>query len=311
MTCFKFPKISIITVVLNGEKYLEKAILSVLEQKYSNIEYSIIDGSSTDNTTRIIQSYSPHIAYWHSKPDRGGNDAYNIGLQHATGDIVAFLNADDWYEPGILEKIARIFIDNAQPDVITCETQIINTKKNKVYKKNQLDLTLKNILFGLPLLNARFFKREFLHRIGVFNSHDSYNNYLISADRDWLIRIALSNPRHSVINSLGYTYLAHPESQTMSNCRMTAKKVLREHINLSEHYLKSSALNKKQINLFKDWRIHQSIRLAWLEFLSANYNQAVKIVIYHWQKNKFKWLYLFVKTAMKYSLKFSFRGKPS
>jgi len=304
MTRLIAPKISIITVVLNGEKYLEKAILSVLQQKYSNIEYSIIDGGSTDNTTRIIQSYSPHIAYWHSKPDRGGNDAYNIGLQHATGDIVAFLNADDWYEPGILEKIARAFIDNTQPDVITCETQITSTaQKNKVYTKNQLDLTLKNFLFGLPLLNARFFKREFLHRIGIFNSHDSHGNYLISADRDLLIRIALSNPRHSIINSLGYTYLAHPESQTMSNCRMTAKKVLREHIHLSEHYLKSSDLSKKQLSLFNDWRIHQSIRLAWLEFLSNHYNQAIKMAINDYRKNKFRWLYMFIKTITSYLLR--------
>ncbi|MCC2667515.1 MAG: glycosyltransferase, partial [Gammaproteobacteria bacterium] len=186
----KIPKISIITVVLNGEKYLKKAILSVIQQKYTNLEYIIIDGGSTDNTTSIIQSYRPYIDYWHSKPDKGGNDAYNLGLQHTTGDIIAFLNADDWYEPGILEKVARTFLDNKQPDVISCNTQIINSlKKNKLYQGKQLDLTLKNTLFGLPLLNARFFKREFLHRIGIFNSHDSHANYLISADRDFLIRL--------------------------------------------------------------------------------------------------------------------------
>ncbi len=304
MICLKIPKISIITVVLNGEKHLEKAIKSVIQQQYNHLEYIIIDGGSTDNTIRMIESYSAYITYWHSKPDRGGNDAYNLGLQHATGDIIAFLNADDWYEPEILKKVARAFLDNEQPDVISCNTRIISSlKKNKLYQGKQLDLTLKNILFGLPLLNARFFKREFLHRIGIFNSHDSHANYLISADRDFLIRVVLNHARDITTHHLGYTYLAHPESKTMSNCNITAKKVLNEHINLCQHYLNSSNLNKKQMGLFKNWLIHQSIRLAWLEFLSGHYSQAMKIAIHGWRKDKFKWLCLFLEAVISYILK--------
>ncbi|MCC2667516.1 MAG: hypothetical protein K0S63_1432 [Gammaproteobacteria bacterium] len=89
----------------------------------------------------------------------------------------------------------------------------------------------------------------------------------------------------------------------MSDCNITAKKVLNEHINLCQYYLKSSILNKKQMGLFKDWLIHQSIRLAWLEFLSANYSQAIKIAIHDWRKNKLRWLYLFFKSTVIYTLK--------
>src|SRR5579862_2658373 len=111
------PRISVITIVRNAEKTLEKAIKSVISQSYPNLEYIIIDGGSTDNTVDIIKTYSTHLAYWHSQPDRGGNDAYNIGLQHATGDIVSFLNADDWYEDNILNETAKLFIEKQQPDV--------------------------------------------------------------------------------------------------------------------------------------------------------------------------------------------------
>jgi len=89
------PLVSIITIVLNGEKYLEEMILSVLNQSYSNIELIIIDGGSTDKTPDIIRKYESNINYWLSEPDNGLSDAMNKGVKFAKGDLILHLHADD------------------------------------------------------------------------------------------------------------------------------------------------------------------------------------------------------------------------
>lgn len=91
----KDPKISIITVCLNGEKFIEQTIQSILSQSYPRMEYLIIDGGSTDRTVEIIRQYESRLAYWHSRPDRGIAHAFNLGLQQAQGDWLLYLNADD------------------------------------------------------------------------------------------------------------------------------------------------------------------------------------------------------------------------
>lgn len=101
-------RFSIITVTYNSEKTIEQTIKSVLLQSYSNFEYIIVDGASTDNTLEIIKKHAAfdnRIRYI-SEPDAGIYDAMNKGIKIATGDVVALLNSDDYYEPDALVKIA-------------------------------------------------------------------------------------------------------------------------------------------------------------------------------------------------------------
>lgn len=101
------PKISIITISYNAASTIDTTIKSVISQDYSNYEYIIIDGGSTDGTVDIIKKYNKTISYWVSEPDKGISDAFNKGIRIATGDVIGILNSDDQYLPGALRTIAN------------------------------------------------------------------------------------------------------------------------------------------------------------------------------------------------------------
>jgi glycosyltransferase involved in cell wall biosynthesis len=108
--------VSIITVAYNSEKTISKTIESVLNQTYSNIEYLIIDGASTDKTVEVAKTYEKAFAETEgrtlriiSEPDKGMYDALNKGANFATGELVGQINADDWYEPDAVEKMVKFY----------------------------------------------------------------------------------------------------------------------------------------------------------------------------------------------------------
>ncbi len=103
------PKISIVTVSYNSAMFIERTIQSVVSQNYPALEYIIIDGGSTDGTQDIIRKYADKISYWTSEKDKGQYDAINKGFAKTTGDILAFLNADDVYLPWTLQTVSSIF----------------------------------------------------------------------------------------------------------------------------------------------------------------------------------------------------------
>jgi glycosyltransferase involved in cell wall biosynthesis len=105
----KIPILSIVTPCFNSGKYLEETILSVLEQNYPNLEYIIIDGGSTDNSLEIIKKYQEKLTYWISEKDQGMYDAIQKGFEKSTGEIMAWINADDLYHRKSFFIVAEIF----------------------------------------------------------------------------------------------------------------------------------------------------------------------------------------------------------
>lgn len=176
-------KISIITVCYNSEPTIERAIKSVIQQDYPSVEYIVIDGGSTDRTIDIIKKYAEDIAYCVSETDSGIYDAMNKGIEKATGEIVAFLNSDDWYPENILSEIARQFMTDEMQ--ILCGEMYIHRNGqmtrwhiNEKKMKQQLRIRMG---FSHP---AMFVRRLLFEEYGKFNTH-----YQIAADYDWLLRV--------------------------------------------------------------------------------------------------------------------------
>lgn len=109
------PKVSIVTVTFNCKDTIEKTICNVLKQTYSNIEYIVIDGNSTDGTKEIIEKYADQLAYWISEPDKGIYDAMNKGIKVATGEWILFRNSGDYFfSPTTIEEVFTWYEDRGE-----------------------------------------------------------------------------------------------------------------------------------------------------------------------------------------------------
>ncbi|MAS50551.1 MAG: glycosyl transferase [Chloroflexi bacterium] len=176
----KFPKISIITVVLNNDKTIERCINSVINQKYPNkkIEHIIIDGGSKDSTVSIIKRYRNKITYWHSKKDKGLFDAMNIGIKKSSGNIIGILNSDDYFNKNAL-KIVSSYFSKYKIDFL-----FGSVKKNRIYH-NFFPKKLWYTFNIYPSHSVSFFINKYAQKkIGKYNIKFKY-----SSDRDLIYRI--------------------------------------------------------------------------------------------------------------------------
>lgn len=184
-------KISIITVSYNSKKTIKETIESVLSQTYPNIEYIMIDGSSTDGTIDIIKSFRNKIHKFISEPDNGIYNAMNKGFKLATGDIVGILNSDDFfYNSTVIEKVAHVFL-TAGIDVVYGDVQFVDPKNiNKIVRyyssKSFNPQKFKNGF--MPAHPSFYAKRELFEKLGYYKE-----NYQIAADYELLIRFLYKN----------------------------------------------------------------------------------------------------------------------
>jgi glycosyltransferase involved in cell wall biosynthesis len=175
-----YPMFSIITVVLNGEKYLEETILSVLNQNFSNYEYIIIDGGSIDNSINIIKKYENKIDYWVSETDKGLYDAFNKGMTLSRGKFIGIINSDDIYTPHALRIVSNYISNNDKIDFIFGS---VNKHWGVLSGYNP-----KKIFYSWGFYTSHstgfFIKNESANKVGFYNLKYKYH-----ADYDYFYRM--------------------------------------------------------------------------------------------------------------------------
>ena len=176
----KKPLFSIITVVLNGEKYIEKTIKSIISQSYKSYEHIIIDGGSTDKTLNIINKYKKKITKIISKKDKGIYDAFNIGMSYAKGDYICFVNSDDVLKRNALKIINKYIEINPKIDFI-----FGSVKKHwgilYGYRPEKIKYSWG---FYSSHSTGFFIKREAAKKVGLYNTKYKYH-----ADYDYFYRM--------------------------------------------------------------------------------------------------------------------------
>lgn len=183
----QLPKISIITVSYNYGEFIRQTIESVQAQNYPNLEHIVIDGGSTDNTVEILKEY-PHLI-WISEPDRGQTHALNKGLKIASGDIVTWLNADDWFEPGILLDVVTAMESSSLVFGMCQLTDRDGAPKELIpnLPRTWFDILKYWVYYSVPAQPSIFFTRELLNKVKLFNGDylDETLNYCMDYEL-WL-----------------------------------------------------------------------------------------------------------------------------
>jgi len=187
-----FPKISIVTTSFNQKQFIERTILSVLNQNYPNLEYIIIDGGSTDGSISIIKKYEKYLTFWVSEKDRGQSEGLNKGFKRATGEIVGWQNSDDIYLQGSFLKIVNLFKKSLKTDVVYGNRFDIDENENII--RESIFTKFSKIVYqydGISLgTQSTFWRRELFSKIGYLDTDLHF-----AMDYEFFLRMATKGAR--------------------------------------------------------------------------------------------------------------------
>jgi glycosyltransferase involved in cell wall biosynthesis len=224
-------KISIITPVFNGDKFIEDNIKKLQQQSYKNFEHIIIDGKSTDRTVEVLEKYKDIIQYV-SEKDSGQSNAINKGFQMATGSIVTWLGVDDYFSDNdVLKRIVKYFED---PTITIleglCKVIYLDTGVEKLVP--QPDVTEESLIRwwnenSVPPQPSIFFRKELLDKYGLLDESLHY-----CMDHELWLRFLSNGEKFTQINDLLSIYQIHPESKTGSS----TPKFVKEHNKVAKRY---------------------------------------------------------------------------
>lgn len=253
-------RITVVTPSFNQGEFIEKTIDSVLSQGYENLEYIVIDGGSSDQSVEIIRKYEKHLYYWVSEKDRGQSHAINKGLARGSGDLMTWLNSDDWYTTGALHKIAEVFRRNPDAGMVVGTGQIIDGAGKLIYYKEPTDpITLESLFrwfsggsFSQP---SSVFSRDAWLRCGPLDEGEH-----ITMDLDFWLKIASAGFRFVSVKDMLSEALSHPAAKTTafeSLMRVEGLLVIAKHGGRDELRDGMLSMSKQIENLTR--------RLSWYE----------------------------------------------
>jgi len=220
----RWPKISIVTPSYNQGCFLERTLLSVVNQGYPNLEYIIVDGGSNDESVEIIRKYDRYVAYWVSEKDDGQADAIRKGFHESTGDILAYINSDDVYLPGTLLQVGDMFRNGPNTNVVY-GNKYLTDERDEIIGERRLTPYIPVVSklgflyggFGI-YQPASFWTRELYYNVGEIDPAFQH-----CMDNDLFVRFALAGAKFRFIREYLVASRVHRISKT-STLRDIARK---------------------------------------------------------------------------------------
>jgi glycosyltransferase involved in cell wall biosynthesis len=224
-----WPRVTVVTPSFNQGESLEETIRSVLLQGYPNLEYIIMDGGSSDESVDIIRKYEPWLAYWESEPDRGQSHAINKGFERATGEIVAWLNSDDFYYPGAVAAAVEAFASDPEAGFVNSDCSIVDTTSRVT---GSIDLPQRSLpaLIGDGNVIAQptvFMRRSALTRVGPLRE-----DLHMIMDYELWIRLLRVSTAHYLPRTRLAAFRMYPESKTVGSAHRAPPELLKVFNNL-------------------------------------------------------------------------------
>jgi glycosyltransferase involved in cell wall biosynthesis len=213
------PTLSVITPAFNSGEFIEDAIRSVLQQQSVNVEHIVVDGASSDNTVAILQRY-PQVQ-WTSEPDHGQSDAINKGFLRATGDLMGWLNADDYYLPGGLEAMARAAQEHPEADVLHGDCVFVDGGGRLVRSKVEHDFDPGVLMyFGCYIPStATFFRRRVIESGLLLDCE-----YRVSMDFEYFARLAHAGCKFHYVPRFVAAFRWHENNISLSQVARRAEE---------------------------------------------------------------------------------------
>ncbi len=268
--------LSIITPCLNRAKYIEEAIQSVLKQDYPAIEHIVMDGGSTDGTLEVLRRY-PHLKVI-SEPDRGLYDALNKGIALSNGDVIGHLNSDDFYLENVFGEIMALFQKDPELEAVFGGAIVFEEDERGERRKiadysspESIQLSLDNVTIGVPIINARFFRKSLYRRVGLYDI-----GYKIAADREFLVRVSLANIKATTVDGVVYCYRQHSDSLTYNPRSPFLMDKYREYLDIAERYLNKHALNEELAIKCRLWHRRETIQACLRAIIGGDFHNALE-----------------------------------
>lgn len=241
------PRISIITPSLNQASYLDETLRSVSSQEYPELEHIVIDGGSTDDSVAVIRRHENRLAYWVSEPDAGQAHAINKGFERATGEIVGWLNSDDFLKPGALRSVGAFFRDNPGADIACWPVDVVD--EHGAFQERLMPRDLRDLpvwLAGtLPFPQmGTFWRRRCFTTLGRLNTELHY-----AFDFDFFARFIQRGIYPAILPSpVVAAFRMHAESKTVAQ----QEYFHREHEQITAQVLAGASR--------RDWRRYHHAR---------------------------------------------------
>lgn len=253
------PRITVVTPSYNQAEFLGRTIQSVISQDYPNLEYMVIDGGSTDGSVDVIKRYEDRLDYWVSEPDRGQSHAINKGFKRSTGEILAWLNSDDTYEPGALMEVGRYFREHPEVEVVYGDANLIDVQDTVVERIIGQPFNARALIYGCINLHqaSAFWRRELFYRAGRLDEE-----LHLGMDYDLWFRFVRLGARFKYLPVMLANFRQHPGSKTVrEDSALEARAAKEKHLGI-----------RRDSFSYRFWHRFYRARKAWFYLIRGDFS---------------------------------------